>query len=861
MEFTVQSGRVAKASLRMTVLAAAIALTACGGGGSSDSVNNAGTTPATPTTPSVPQGSNKLYFMVDQTAINVAGDALDVSIRVIDANNGIVADTAVTFKITDPTLTGVFNTSNAVAITDENGVAKISLSLAPLSLTTAQKDYLTTTGVEILASVGSASAGVSTASMVLKGSTSSGTVINKADKYDLSIASTSASLSTGGGTTDVTVNVNDKQGGPVVGAPVLLAISDAAKVGVTLSLPSSQVTDENGQVKFSLTSSALRNFAYVLNHSVTLAVTVNDGINLPATQQAVFDVKGTSLALAADKTIIDVGGNLTVYATARDGASRAIRGISVNLFDRLGAVIGTATTDSLGVAKFVLNYTVLNPDVDNKISLTAKMYADSNGLEQPTDNAVVVFSKNGDFAFSSLPAGDTAINTNAKLVVQVRALDIASIENKMLRLTSSLGVVDQNEKMIENITQANGFYVGDATFNIVSQSPGTANIKATFGADAITSQVSFISTIPAKISVQPNQTVVGPKNSTPIVALVLDDKNSPVKGALVLFSLQQDSSAGILSSSEAITDENGEAKVVYTAGGINTASNGVAIAATVKGLTNTTHLTVSSRAVKIAIGTSNKISSVERDVYYDMPVSANIVDNAGNPLPNQEVSVRIVPTQYYKGAWSYGRIRIPPYDDTGDLTYYSSFFTDYLWYMTKANSGASDQDRRTYTGDVYYDGGYVKQLSPEHRADLNAGIVDYQGYLLANDHLYTKPYACVPEDTNSNATLDAGEDLNGNGLLDGMNVSTILGVSDANGVYTLKTDSSGKFDFNLRYLKRYAQWQKIKIVATTRVQGTEYQGEISTGLPVLANDIDESGKIDRPNTLSPYGIDDCNSKD
>ena len=45
MEFTVQSGRLAKASLRMTVLAAAIALSACGGGGSSDSVNNAGTVP------------------------------------------------------------------------------------------------------------------------------------------------------------------------------------------------------------------------------------------------------------------------------------------------------------------------------------------------------------------------------------------------------------------------------------------------------------------------------------------------------------------------------------------------------------------------------------------------------------------------------------------------------------------------------------------------------------------------------------------------------------------------------------------------------------------------------------------------
>jgi hypothetical protein len=858
MDFNVQSGRLATNGLRISMLAAALALAGCGGGGSSSSVNNAGTTP---TTPSVPVGSNKLYFMVDQTAINIAGDTVDVKVRVIDANNGTVGDKAVTFNITDPSLTGVFNTSNAIVVTDEYGIAKISLKLAPSSLTDVQKKYLTTTGVSITASVGSGNTGISSSSMILKGATSSGTVINKADKYDLSIAAAQSSLSTGGGTTDVVVNVNDKEGGPVIGAPVLLAISDAAKVGVTLSLPSSQVTDEKGQVKFTLTSSALRSFIYVLNHSVTLSVTVDDGVNLPATQQSVFDVKGTSLALTADKTIIDVGGNLTVYATARDGSSRAISGISVNLFDRLGAVVGTATTDSLGVAKFILSYNALNPDADNKISLNAKMYAGTNNLEQASDSSVVVFSKNGDFAFASLPSVDTAINNNAQVVVQVRALNIADIENKTMRLTSSLGSVDQNIKAIENVHQVNGFYIGDVTFNLTSMSPGTANIKATFGTDAITSQIYFISTVPAKISVQPNQTVVGPKNSTPIVALVLDENNSPVKNALVLFSLEKDSSAGVLSSSEGVTDENGEARVIYTAGGINTASDGVAVVAKVGSYSNTTHLTVSSRAVKIAIGTSNKISSVERDVYYDMPVSANVVDNSGNPLTNQEVSVRIVPTQYYKGAWTYGNIRIPPYDDSADLLYYSSFFTDDLWYMTKANSGANDHDRRTYVGDTYYDGGYVKQISTEHRTDLNAGLVDFQGYYLPNDHLYTSPYACDPEDTNANSTLDSGEDFNGNGQLDGMNIATILGVSDSNGVYTLKTDASGKFDFNLRYLKRYAQWQKIKIIATTRVQGTEYQGEISTGLPVLTADIDDFGKVDRPNTLSPYGINACNIKD
>lgn len=74
----------------------------------------------------------------------------------------------------------------------------------------------------------------------------------------------------------------------------------------------------------------------------------------------------------------------------------------------------------------------------------------------------------------------------------------------------------------------------------------------------------------------------------------------------------------------------------------------------------------------------------------------------------------------------------------------------------------------------------------------------------------------INEDINMNGILDLGEDLNLNGKLDPGNVVTL-------DKQTILTDSTGFASFYIVYSKCYATWVKVRIKASTIVNGTESQ--------------------------------------
>lgn len=844
MEFTVQSGRLAKASLRMTVLAAAIALTACGGGGSSDSVNNAGTTPATPTGPSIPASTNSIYLTTENTAFDTSGGTVKVQARVIDKNGGAVVNESVTFKLTNTALTGVVINQAATVITDETGVAQVEL-LLPVNTSQTKIDYLVATGVEVVATVGNDTSGYASQSLTMKGQQGGGSAINKTEKYSLAISADQLSLTTGKSATEVTVNVTDKLGGIVANAPVVLSLANPSKTGVTLSVASSQTTDENGQVTFFINQTNSK-LDYRLNHAVDLNVLVDDGTYLPATQTLSIPVTGTKLTLTSDSTIISATtGNVTITTSLRDGANTPIASSSLDLLNTDGSVLQTGTTDTAGMVKFTVPANSLIVDSSGQIKLSARAHGSTVGITQDSDTPLTLVTRDGEFVFETLPTSETAINTAATIKVQVKANAESELMGKTIRLSSSLGTLDASVKSVSNVKASGSVFVGDATFSLTSGSPGIANLQATFGSDTIRAQTEFVSPIATKINVQSAPSVVSPKGTSAITVRLTDANDAPVKNKLVQFKLLADSSGGQIVTPEAITDSNGEASVNYVAGNLNTARNGVTIQAVSGTLTTSTYLTVAARAITIAIGNSNKISSSDTNTYYQMNVSANVVDNVGQPITNQLIAIRIIPTTYRKAEFAFDSIRVPPYDSVSGngvniMTY------ENRWYYTKGQSSASDINRN---------------LDANGQPIVIPNVTDDEGFITGDDNIYTRPWECSAEDTNGNGVLDVdlGEDINNNGKLDGMNVVTLLGYTpDSTGVYTLKTDGEGKFDFNVRYLKRYAQWLSIRIEASTNVQGTEAFGSVPINLPVLADDIDDSGKVDRPNGLSPYGVNPCN---
>jgi len=102
---------------------------------------------------------------------------------------------------------------------------------------------------------------------------------------------------------------------------------------------------------------------------------------------------------------------------------------------------------------------------------------------------------------------------------------------------------------------------------------------------------------------------------------------------------------------------------------------------------------------------------------------------------------------------------------------------------------------------------------------------------------------CLNEDANFNAILDAGEDLNGNGLLDPP------GVSDVNP--TGITDATGFARATISYPKNYASWAQVTLEASTGGAGAT-PATATFFLVGLAADYADLA-VAPPGEISPFG--------
>jgi hypothetical protein len=108
---------------------------------------------------------------------------------------------------------------------------------------------------------------------------------------------------------------------------------------------------------------------------------------------------------------------------------------------------------------------------------------------------------------------------------------------------------------------------------------------------------------------------------------------------------------------------------------------------------------------------------------------------------------------------------------------------------------------------------------------------------------------CPSEDSNDNAILDLelGEDFNGNGRLDPTHTASITNRS-------VVTDAQGKATIEVVYLQSHALWSKVRLAASTSVDGTEYVESLEFVLDILASDVDKCLTEPTPNGTSPYGV-------
>jgi hypothetical protein len=164
--------------------------------------------------------------------------------------------------------------------------------------------------------------------------------------------------------------------------------------------------------------------------------------------------------------------------------------------------------------------------------------------------------------------------------------------------------------------------------------------------------VEFVATTPASVNVQADPATIGVLQGSTIVATVRDAINNLVKNAIVDFSLD-DVTGGRLSAARAVTDSQGQTSIVYTASSTPSALDGVKITGRVFGapasVNGTAALTVGSQTARIVLGTGNEIVESEDTTRYELPYTAIVTDNAGNPAPNADLRLTLTPEFYMKG--------------------------------------------------------------------------------------------------------------------------------------------------------------------------------------------------------------------
>ena len=352
-----------------------------------------------------------------------------------------------------------------------------------------------------------------------------------------------------------------------------------------------------------------------------------------------------------------------------------------------------------------------------------------------------------------------------------------------------------------NIAQTNN--EGIATIQITSVSAGEATITVEAngnGEPATTLDVEFVATVPNTIAVTAAPRVVDTSSSTVITARILDANSNPVKGKIVRFETAE-AFGGVLSPS-ATTDINGLAAVTFIAGSLATEEDQLVIVATVAentGITSSVRLTVNKRELNVTLGSTNNLRSLANDTQYSQPFVVQVADGSGQAVKNATITLSYHVTWYKKGTLT----RI---DTDGD------------------------------------------------------GEPDVWGQPLASEVTGGLAEKCEAEDTNKNGSLDIGEDINSNNILDPQNPAVLTaeeGIEPTLQSGSIISDKNGFGYFSLVYPQSNAWWSVVEITASATAQNVEAESTFTSYLAIMADQVKDI-ETSPPNVRSPYGIElDC----
>ncbi|OUR59760.1 hypothetical protein A9Q74_16340 [Colwellia sp. 39_35_sub15_T18] len=174
-----------------------------------------------------------------------------------------------------------------------------------------------------------------------------------------------------------------------------------------------------------------------------------------------------------------------------------------------------------------------------------------------------------------------------------------------------------------------------------------------------------------------------------------------------------------------------------------------------------------------------------------------------------------------------------------------SYVKEYAVFVTDGNSNPVVNEELTISAipHNYYKGFWIQTYDGDEFISWVAVGEGSGGAVINPKH------ECANEDINLDGILDVGEDISGDGELTPGNI-----VAAENSVVT---DDDGRAVVRIIYPQSYAHWSDIKLIASTKVSGTESSTQTIFSLPVLAEHVlneDVSPPTQGVGTASPFGV-------
>ena len=592
-------------------------------------------------------------------------NTLQAVATVTDSQGQPQADLLLTFSLSNDEL-ATFSNDTSTALTNEQGVATIGMSVGSLS-----GDGSVTVTLE------SGESDTTTFS-----STGSVTVSEEPASLDL-FASSTLLPSSGSDQIELIALVKNSQSVLVEGVEVEFYAENEDGLQIQLTQP---VTLEDGTARalISTRNNAMNRKVQVFAKAGTLEPKVID-----------VEISGTEVTANGPSSVI-LNSTATYILRVQDSDGNPLANQDIVIEPGVGTLDRTMVKTAAN-GQVSVQYTAVQSGSDSFVVRALGAIS-----------VVSVQVQQDQFTFSDIPSVEIELNTATEISVEWLK-DNVPVSGQEVTFSISRGEFTGNNVVVTDDD-------GIAKVTISANNAGLASITAT-GFDSndnstvsAVEEVEFIAVVPATIVADATPDIIGPDGQTStITAIVRDPSGNLVKNQIVNFNVN-DVSTGFISPSQARTDSNGVASTVFTSGSTSS-EDMVMITAEVASNANIrdmVQMTVGNRPFDISIGTGNSIEEPDTETYLKR-FAVFVSDSAGRPVSGVSLTASATPIDrttpenrgvYFKGEWVWNE----------DRSIYEPLVTATCANEDKNNNGMLDAGEDT-NGDNFLTPGIVGTLS------------------------------------------------------------------------------------------------------------------------------------------------------